>query len=754
MSDIDIKELESYERRISLRKECLKDLFFAVKYFHYLHKSERFIPEWYHKLICEHLMNVYLGETKKLLITMPPGYGKTTLQMMFVAFAFAKVPNCRFIHSSYEKELCNKNSNIVKTVIETDYENDIEDDNGKLIKVYGYQNLFPEVRLSKNVKSKANWETTAGGSFYAVPFGGGITGFHAGQMTNSDKFKFTGCYLIDDPNKVQEMKFKNYRDTIIQTYTDVLYSRYSQRDIPTILIQQRIHQEDLAGYILENEIDDWVHLMIPAILKKKDYWYFTHTPEDKRVGNPEEEVALCPRKHTLEDLYKKKNSKSRSDRMTFASQFMQRPAPEEGNLFTRDGISHYNVVPDYFLRDFTTIDTAQNTENNNDLTAMGYFNQCNDGLYWIALEHGHFSLPTMRDKLFLLDDIYKPGRHYIELQANGHALRQLAQSERLLPIEMFDAGMSRKLNTTETGKMARAEIAATLWNQGYVKLPEKMSWVKDIIDQLLNFPNAAHDELVDILSMAILATRVLKDLHPSYVSVNHLTERLSNVPSHLLYVWNTIGIPACLVAQVTDFNQIRILDFEVMEGNVTLENFIERLIRKHQGVFAGTKPKSLTILMNEPEVEGHYENPWNNFPQLLHQKYGIYPTIPRNFRMKYNNLSNTVDTLNEILLKNVVNPETNMPEPMFVVVQNAVMVDKGLSGGITLDSLKSKINDRNSWILAKTSPYLELGQCLYHLIYHFYINLASQRVNLYDVNGNMLDSSSSRSVIQNIRAIY
>ncbi|MEJ2897772.1 terminase, partial [Bordetella avium] len=73
----------------------------------------------HHKLICDALMRVYQGKTKRLIINVPPRYSKTELAVVnFIAWCFGRSPDCEFIHASYSSALAVNNSANVRGVIQ------------------------------------------------------------------------------------------------------------------------------------------------------------------------------------------------------------------------------------------------------------------------------------------------------------------------------------------------------------------------------------------------------------------------------------------------------------------------------------------------------------------------------------------------------------------------------------------------------------------------------------------------------------
>ncbi|MDO9859085.1 terminase, partial [Glaesserella parasuis] len=100
-------------------------------------------------------MRVFNGETKRLIINIPPRYSKTEIAVVnFVAWCFGLVPDCEFIHASYSATLAVNNSSNIRSLIQHE----------------AYQAIFPNVVLDSEAKN--HWTTTSGGVFYATGAGG------------------------------------------------------------------------------------------------------------------------------------------------------------------------------------------------------------------------------------------------------------------------------------------------------------------------------------------------------------------------------------------------------------------------------------------------------------------------------------------------------------------------------------------------------------------------------------------------------
>ncbi len=89
-------------------------------------------------------MKVYRGETKRLIINIPPRYLKTELAVInFMAWCFGKAPDCEFIHISYSATLAANNAFQTRN----------------LVQEKAYKRVFPDFKLRDDSKAKDDWRT-------------------------------------------------------------------------------------------------------------------------------------------------------------------------------------------------------------------------------------------------------------------------------------------------------------------------------------------------------------------------------------------------------------------------------------------------------------------------------------------------------------------------------------------------------------------------------------------------------------------
>ena len=79
--------------------------------------SEPVGRESHYITICRALIRVMKGETTRLVINVPPRYGKTELLIHFVAWAMAQFPDSNFLYVSYSLGLAKKQTKTIRSIM-------------------------------------------------------------------------------------------------------------------------------------------------------------------------------------------------------------------------------------------------------------------------------------------------------------------------------------------------------------------------------------------------------------------------------------------------------------------------------------------------------------------------------------------------------------------------------------------------------------------------------------------------------------
>ena len=345
-----------------------------------------------------------------------------------------------------------------------------------------FQKLWP-MELKADAQGKKAWFNKAGGGCYATSTGGAITGFGAGDtilrkdIEGDNPFKkFSGAILIDDPNKTDDAFSDVKRNFVNTRYNNTIKSRVNNRETPIIVIQQRLHESDLSGFLLGGGSGEkWYHLNLPAL--------------------DEDNKPLCEDKHNFEELEKMRQA----DRYTFAGQYMQKPSPDEGGIFRKEW---FKKIPKAELPQINSwelfIDGAYTKNTRNDPTGLQISAKHNGNLYILASIDKYLEMPELIRFIPQFINTYgvNISMVLVEPKASGKSIAQLLRNQTNYNITEIRGKIIQE------SKIERATKSSPFVEGGRVFLVEG-NWVEAYLHQMAIFPNGKHDEHIDLTSYAI-----------------------------------------------------------------------------------------------------------------------------------------------------------------------------------------------------------------------------------------------------------
>jgi predicted phage terminase large subunit-like protein len=334
------------------------------------------------------------------------------------------------------------------------------------------------LRLKDDSKSKKKWATLEGGGIYATSAGGAVTGFGAGatvpDFDPDGRPLFGGAVIIDDPLKPEDAFSEPIRSRVNRRFHSTILSRLNSRDTPIVLIMQRLHEQDMSGYLLAQEGEHWRHLNLPAL-------------------NEDSEEPLWPYRHTADEL----RQIEQGDPYAFAAQYQQHPAPLGGSVFKDAWWQFYDHPPANLMWRAIYADTAQKTGEANDYSVFQCWDVCADGKAWLLdLCRGKWEAPELEVQARAFWNKHKaidpkhpvPLRKFaVEDKVSGTGLLQKLGREGL-PIE----GIQRSRD-----KLTRAMDVTGYVAAGHVFLPSNAPWLSDYLVELGQFPQGRNDDQVD-----------------------------------------------------------------------------------------------------------------------------------------------------------------------------------------------------------------------------------------------------------------
>ena len=137
--------------------------------------------------------------------------------------------------------------------------------------------------------------------------------------------------------KPQEGHSEAVRDSVKQWYSNTLLTRLDNKSTDAIVVvMQRLHIDDLVGYLLDQ--DGWSHLNLPAIAETEarvalsQKRFHLRTPGDLLLPQREPQSVLDEFKKSMGSL-------------DFQAQYQQQPVVDGGNLVKWKWFQFYDQAP-------------------------------------------------------------------------------------------------------------------------------------------------------------------------------------------------------------------------------------------------------------------------------------------------------------------------------------------------------------------------------------------------------------------------
>jgi predicted phage terminase large subunit-like protein len=435
---------------------------FLERSFRTLNPGRSFKPNWHLSAIAYQLDRVRRGDINRLIINLPPRSLKSIMaSVAFPAFVLGQDPKRRIFAISYSDVLSEKHSGDFRSVVESGW----------------YRRAFAKMRIERSLGNEV--VTTARGFRKSTTVMGSLTGL-GGDI-----------FILDDPQKAVEAQSEARRTSLNNWFSNTLVSRLDSKETGAIIIvMQRVHMDDLCGYVTELS-DRWKVLSLPAIAEvdeqieiRPDVFHFRRPGE---ILHPEQEslAALEGLRHELG-----------SD--VFAAQYQQSPVPSGGAWIRRAWLVYYerHELPerDYRAKIIQSWDTAAKDGAQNDWSVCTTW-LIKDGHYFLLdLTRGRYEYPRLRDTAIALADRYKPQAVLIENASTGMALAPDLKPHLKTPV---------KLVSVDNDKRGRLYVQQAKFEAGLVHFPKGARFLPELEAELFSFPNGKTDDQVDSISQAL-----------------------------------------------------------------------------------------------------------------------------------------------------------------------------------------------------------------------------------------------------------
>lgn len=170
-------------------------------------------------------------------------------------------------------------------------------------------------------------------------------------------------------------------------------------------------------------------------------------------------------------------------------------ASAQGNLFRREYFNNRYTVAPSFIRIIQSWDTGHKKGKNNDRSACTTWGVTRSGVYLLHAWADKVEFPELKQVAKDLAARFRPHVVYIEDKQSGISLCQELKRDTNIPV------LAVKV---DQDKIARASAVTPYFHAGKVWLPQHLTpEMVNMIEELISFPLANHDDYVDSVSQGI-----------------------------------------------------------------------------------------------------------------------------------------------------------------------------------------------------------------------------------------------------------
>ncbi len=446
---------------LKYRTLCKKSLYsFIEESFAILNPGIEFLANWHLELIAEYLQAATTGEIKRLIINIPPRYMKSTcISVCWPSWLLGSDPSRRILCASYSQSLAAKHSI----------------DSRHLMNSQFFQTIFPNTKLDDSVNNKTKFITNNRGFRFSTSVGGTLTG-EGGDFL-----------ILDDPHNAVQIHSPKYREKVINWFQQSFISRLDNKKKGVIIIvMQRLHPNDLTGYLLENQKSIWHHLNIPAIADQNIRFNIGKYKHSFKEGS----ILHADREGKVE----LENTRKELGHYAFNAQYLQSPIELKSGMIKISWFCYYKteIDKDLFNHVVQSWDTALKSGDGNSYSVYTIWGKLEDKFYLLDVIRERLEYPELKETIIRQIQLWDPDHVLIEDKASGQSLLQDLKRE--LPYVSLIAIRPTK------DKVTRFARVTTLFEKKQILLSHNSHWRMQYEEELLSFPNSKTNDQVDSTS--------------------------------------------------------------------------------------------------------------------------------------------------------------------------------------------------------------------------------------------------------------
>ncbi|MDD4972479.1 MAG: hypothetical protein PHT07_23865 [Paludibacter sp.] len=472
--------IDKKKKAAEIGVECFNSFYFFFKTFWPEMSGEVYVDNWHIKFICDVLqekgMKIVREEVirETLIINVPPGSSKSTMcTVAFPLWMWLWKPSCTTVNVSFSADLSKDHQELSKSIPSSERWSVLFDN--LLLLRYGKKMT---IEVSNKNKIQNNFK---GKRFNSAVTG--VTGKHADII------------IEDDPLNPEQAFSDTERATAIRVHDQTISSRIKNDNCYlNIIIAQRLHEEDVCGHVLNQNIPI-THICLPGEITSST----TVIPKECEKFYVDGILNPIRKGREVLDIAKTKMGAG------YVTQILQMPFSLEEQDITPSMFEILPVVRDDIVWD-VWIDGAFTEKTKNDPSGIDLIARVGND---IVVKRAYDVRMKLPDLLAFVVELETTGqfdkqksRIFIEPKASGTPLADYIEHDTEYNFIRIGEDNKNESKLISGGHIARHEMIKPKAVSRRVKLVQG-PWNTDYTTQICGFPRAAHDEHVDNLGYAI-----------------------------------------------------------------------------------------------------------------------------------------------------------------------------------------------------------------------------------------------------------
>ncbi len=417
--------------------------------------GQPFLPARHFRVLAHAPEKVAKGETRRLMIAIPPRHGKSMLASVALpAWILGRDPTRKIICASYGD------------VLSKDFSTRSRD----AVWSANYQAIFPDTRIDAGGASLVELRTTAKGYRLSTTVEGAVTG------------KGAHFIIVDDPLKAIDATSESARNAVYDWMKGSLMSRFDNpSEGAMIVIHQRLHQDDPIGRLRAD--GGWEYLEMPGECVEQQVFDLGHgeswtfKPGDLLFPEMFGRAALDQQRIDFGE-------------MGFNAQILQRPSPPGGNLFKLKYFQRYEERPQWYDLIVQSWDPAIVDTETAAFTVCTTWGIKGQKLYLLDVFRKRLEFYQIEPAIVSMRKKYNAGAVVIEVSGHGRAIGNALLKRQGTTLWMHPVD-------PKLGKVERAIAQTPKIERRRVYLPVSAPWLEAFESEVAAFPLSKYADQVD-----------------------------------------------------------------------------------------------------------------------------------------------------------------------------------------------------------------------------------------------------------------